>query len=183
MNLHTYGLLYLHERLGVDRFRFQGVYGKQLDATIRNMGWRVDGRMSDLEKWTAVAFAAYGFTPPIVKQELTVGRFRLDFAIPGIQLAVEVDGPHHNFPDLIDRDIRKSAFLQGEGWSVRRIDCKSGHVEPSSIGAQVGTICAEVFSLLEGDYQDLTKTIDAQQLRFDATAALQQNFLNRTAAP
>lgn len=48
------------------------------------------------------------------------GHFRLDFAYVEIKLAIEIDGPHHRFPDVHAADARRDRRLKGLGWEVMR---------------------------------------------------------------
>jgi very-short-patch-repair endonuclease len=180
MNLHTYGLLYMADHLGMDRVRFQSKYGEQLNDAVSKMGWSLNGKTSDLEKWTAIALTAYGLFPPVVQQELTVGRFRVDFAVPEISLAIEVDGVHHLIPAMMERDARKTNFLIERGWWVRRIDCTDGHVEPWVIGEQVGRVVTESlhrFAALQGNPLHVSEIeqVHPAQLRLDSMAALHES--------
>jgi BirA family biotin operon repressor/biotin-[acetyl-CoA-carboxylase] ligase len=55
------------------------------------------------------------------KRQHPVGPFFLDFACPKLKLAIEVDGDSH-FEDehAIGYDLRRTALLQSEGWTVYR---------------------------------------------------------------
>ena len=47
--------------------------------------------------------------------------YRLDFAIPVLSIAVEVDGAdYHSTPAQKAKDARRDAFLRREGWTVIR---------------------------------------------------------------
>ncbi len=47
--------------------------------------------------------------------------FVLDFAIPSRNIAIEVDGPHHDNPRSRSRDAFRTLILKREGWKVYRI--------------------------------------------------------------
>lgn len=51
-----------------------------------------------------------------------VGRYRIDFAFPGVKVAIEVDGPHHHRPDVAHRDALRDAELRAKGWVVLRVN-------------------------------------------------------------
>jgi very-short-patch-repair endonuclease len=50
-----------------------------------------------------------------------VDPYILDFACVALKLAVEVDGATHGSVEERERDERRSAFLEGRGWSVVRV--------------------------------------------------------------
>lgn len=51
-----------------------------------------------------------------------IGRWVVDFFIPGKNLCLECDGDYwHSLPSAQDRDARKDAFLQQKGYTVLRI--------------------------------------------------------------
>lgn len=53
-------------------------------------------------------------------QELALGRYSIDFALPQNRIAVEVDGAYWHRNQ--ERDRRKEAFLTLLGWKIIRID-------------------------------------------------------------
>jgi hypothetical protein len=50
------------------------------------------------------------------------GHYRIDFAYPVVKLAIEIDGPHHRLPEVIERDARRDRRLRQLGWTVERFD-------------------------------------------------------------
>lgn len=48
-------------------------------------------------------------------------RWRLDFAWPGIKVAVEVDGEVHRIAERFHSDIEKHAWLTLNGWTLLRV--------------------------------------------------------------
>jgi very-short-patch-repair endonuclease len=61
------------------------------------------------------------------KQQYRVGRYRLDFAIPLVKVALEVDGPRHRYdPHMAMRDAQRDSWLRSQGWIVIRIDDEGG---------------------------------------------------------
>lgn len=54
-------------------------------------------------------------------QQHRVGRYRLDFAWPEHEIALEVDGPHHWRPDVAVKDVARDDWLRREGWVVFRV--------------------------------------------------------------
>lgn len=47
-------------------------------------------------------------------------QFRIDFAYVSARLAIEVDGPHHELPDVEDHDRWRQSILESLGWEVLR---------------------------------------------------------------
>lgn len=55
-----------------------------------------------------------------IKRQYGIGPYILDFYIPKISLAIEVDGGIHLKPEVKEKDINKDAFLNENGISVIR---------------------------------------------------------------
>lgn len=49
-----------------------------------------------------------------------VPRFRIDLAYVSALIAIEIDGPHHELPDVEDYDRWRQAILEDLGWEVLR---------------------------------------------------------------
>jgi very-short-patch-repair endonuclease len=97
---------------------------RQLDRQfVEEQGWRSG---TDLEDAATRWFHRVGLSPREVEQQYRVGRFRLDFAIPSLQIAVEVDGWHHRSPEGAARDAERDSWLRSEGWLVLRVDDRHG---------------------------------------------------------
>ena len=56
-----------------------------------------------------------------IRKQHPAGPFIADFACVKAQLLVEVDGETHWREDERRRDARRSAFLEGEGWTILRV--------------------------------------------------------------
>ena len=55
-------------------------------------------------------------------EEMRVGVWSIDLALPDLMVAVELDGVYwHSLPESVDRDKRKDAHLSGLGWRVVRV--------------------------------------------------------------
>jgi very-short-patch-repair endonuclease len=80
---------------------------------------------SDLESRGAILLQRLGWEE--VRRQFEVrradgGSFRLDFALPDIKLAIELDGSHHRDPNQRVRDRRRDAELERNGWTVVRLE-------------------------------------------------------------
>jgi very-short-patch-repair endonuclease len=59
-----------------------------------------------------------------------IGRYIVDFVLPTGMLIVELDGTHHSHPTKVAYDQRRTAFLEGLGFTVQRIpNHKAGTAE------------------------------------------------------
>jgi len=56
------------------------------------------------------------------EQQHRAGAYRLDLAFPELRVAVEIDGPHHQRPDVAVRDAFRDQWLRDEGWLVFRVN-------------------------------------------------------------
>ena len=151
VNLGTYSILDLHNRLDVKIDRFESLYADVIDNALRKCGWTVVDQhgkrnTTDLEKRTAIALTAYGLVPPVVVQEHAIGKFHADFAIPKVKVVIEVDGIHHLIPAVAAKDVRKDQYLAKNGWDVYRIDCMQGAAGKETIGFQVAAIAESLIA-------------------------------------
>ncbi|MFN3548779.1 MAG: endonuclease domain-containing protein [Mesorhizobium sp.] len=55
------------------------------------------------------------------RRQHPVGPYVLDFYHAEGRLAVEIDGAHHDLPGQMQHDIRRDAWLEGQGIRVLRI--------------------------------------------------------------
>ncbi len=74
-----------------------------------------------------------------------IGDYIADFYAPKANLVVEVDGSQHLEPAQIDRDRRRTAFLESQGLRVLRFDNRQ--------------ILQELDSVMESIYRALAKEI------------------------
>lgn len=88
-------------------------------AAVIEAGW-TEG--THLENRVALRLHRFGFRPHDVRQQYRLGRYRLDFAWPDLQIALEADGWHHLAPEGAARDARRDAALRRLGWLVFRVD-------------------------------------------------------------
>ena len=54
------------------------------------------------------------------RRQHPIGPYIADFACPEAQLVIELDGSGHAAPAAMERDARRRAFLEAEGWRVIR---------------------------------------------------------------
>jgi very-short-patch-repair endonuclease len=57
-----------------------------------------------------------------VKVQYRIHPYTLDFFIPEIKLAVEIDGAWHLLPETMEKDVRRNRVLEGMGIAVLHID-------------------------------------------------------------
>jgi very-short-patch-repair endonuclease len=62
-----------------------------------------------------------------LEREYPVGRYLIDVAVPSLLLAFEADGWTHRLPGRVERDKKKDAFLESQGWTVIRFT--NGQIE------------------------------------------------------
>lgn len=74
-----------------------------------------------------------------------IGDYIADFYAPKANLVVEVDGSQHLEPAQIDRDRRRTAFLESQGLRVLRFDNRQ--------------ILQELDSVMEAIYRAMAKEI------------------------
>jgi very-short-patch-repair endonuclease len=55
------------------------------------------------------------------RREHPIGPYVADFACVAAKLVVEVDGYTHWTPEQVERDARRSKYLQEHGWRVLRV--------------------------------------------------------------
>jgi very-short-patch-repair endonuclease len=55
------------------------------------------------------------------RRQHPVGPYVLDFYCPSARLALEVDGAVHDLPNQAGRDLRRDAWLAGQGIRVLRV--------------------------------------------------------------
>jgi very-short-patch-repair endonuclease len=55
------------------------------------------------------------------RRQHPIGPYIADFACPSAKLVVEVDGATHSTPEELAYDLRRTKYLEAEGWSVIRV--------------------------------------------------------------
>jgi very-short-patch-repair endonuclease len=61
------------------------------------------------------------FTGYKFRRQVPIGRYIVDFYCVELELAIELDGPHHNAVDMSDYDSARTIFLRSRGIEVVRI--------------------------------------------------------------
>lgn len=102
---------------------------------------------SDLESRGAILMQRLGWTE--VRRQFEVPRpegrpYRLDFALPAIKLAIELDGSHHREHAQMLKDRRRHLELERLGWTVLHLDWED-----------VTTAASDTMRLLAGVAADL----------------------------
>lgn len=85
---------------------------------IERAGFQVG---SSAENRFAVCLIHKGWTPDEVRQQHRLGPYRLDFALLGMRLDIEIDGPHHESRAGRQRDAVRDQFVAAEMWRTIRI--------------------------------------------------------------
>jgi very-short-patch-repair endonuclease len=85
------------------------------------------------------------------RRQHPIGPYFVDFFCPGARLAVEIDGPDHDFEPRIAYDERRQAWLEASGLRVLRIPV---HEISRSLDDVMEWIYAE---LLEQEARGLTR--------------------------
>lgn len=121
---------YASERMRLRNPMAKEEHRKTMSATLRAMAWKpkVRGGNGRTTKPQELLAAALGWPMEVVVTTgaRALGRsdipncYKLDVAHEGLKIAVEVDGFSHATPTGRDQDARKTAFLQGLGWTVLR---------------------------------------------------------------
>jgi len=54
------------------------------------------------------------------RRQAPIGRFIVDFVQYDLKMIIEVDGPHHDLPEVQVRDAARTAWLESQGFRVLR---------------------------------------------------------------
>jgi len=63
--------------------------------------------------------------------------YRIDFALPTVRLAVEIDGESHRSQERRERDRRKDEYLGQRGWTVLRFTNREVLRDPRAVADRV----------------------------------------------
>jgi very-short-patch-repair endonuclease len=64
------------------------------------------------------------------RRQQPIGPYVVDFYCAQLNLAIEVDGDHHNQPGMIESDFKRTAYLHARGIEVVRIPNRTVAVDP-----------------------------------------------------
>lgn len=110
------------------------------------------GCQSELEIWGVREVLSGPGLPRFVQQHavvLSVGKVRLDAAVPELKVAVELDGAaFHGSPEARERDLRRDAALAALGWVVLRFSYRRLKREPEACRREIAQVCAARAALL-----------------------------------
>jgi very-short-patch-repair endonuclease len=73
---------------------------------------------AELKLWNEVR--AHRLMGLSIRRQFEIGQYIVDFACPLLKLVVELDGSQHGDDDAAERDARRTAFLEANGWTVIR---------------------------------------------------------------
>jgi very-short-patch-repair endonuclease len=54
------------------------------------------------------------------RRQVPMGPYFADFAHFGSKLVIELDGGQHGMPDIVERDAKRTAYLEAQGFRVLR---------------------------------------------------------------
>ena len=81
-----------------------------------------------------------------VKRQVPFGPYILDFAIPALSVAIEVDGETHATGDGPARDARRDEWMRVQGWRVLRF------TNPEVLGNLEGVLLTILSALHRGPH-------------------------------
>lgn len=75
------------------------------------------------------------------RRQHPIGPYFADFACTSAKLVIEIDGEHHAFQ--LERDARRTAFMERQGWRVVRFWANEVLESPEGIWRAIGAALAE----------------------------------------
>ena len=94
-------------------------HGKASDSA-ETSAKRLRHAMSEEERLLWVELKAFRRSGYAFRRQAAVGPFVADFLCRKARLIVEVDGLYHDRPEQMERDARRTAWLEAEGYRVMR---------------------------------------------------------------
>jgi len=178
INLVPYAFLRHHEILRMSETYYDRHHGKERRALVQSWGF-IGG--TNIENKAALALTAYVGGYLEIAEQVRVGPYRADFAIPGIRALIEVDGFVHGSSEQKRRDRKKDDLYQDRGWHCYRIDC----VKDES-AARIGQKVSEIIDRAIQGFDDLSqlrshmkRTVDDEKLMLDAQRACSFRFFDQ----
>ena len=111
-----------------------------------------DGCQSELEIWGVREVLRGAGMPRFVQQHpvaLPFATVHLDAAIPGLKIAIELDGAaFHGSADARERDTRRDVALAALGWVVLRFSYRRLTTDPEGCRREILAVCAARRALL-----------------------------------
>ncbi len=120
----------------------QMMIGSMLESTPEQLTCAFDPVQTESPIERKFLIAATGVIKGIEIQ-YTIGFYRVDFAIPRVKIAIELDG--HDFHSTVEQrtnDARRARTIEAAGWRVLRFT-------GSEINADVGACVEEVLAIVE----------------------------------
>ena len=97
---------------------------------------------NDFEDRMRALITRAGLPQPVA--QYPVGRYRLDFAWPELEVAVETDGwATHGRRQAFEEDRARDAFLLAAGWRVLRVTYRRLKHHPTLVAAQLAAVLAQ----------------------------------------
>ena len=123
-------------------------------AFVELLGLVEQGCQSELEIWGVQNVLQGPGMPRFVQQhpvQLPWGTAHLDAAIPGLKVAVELDGAaFHGSAAARERDTRRDAALAARGWVVLRFSYRRLMTDPEGCRREILEVCRARRTLLTG---------------------------------
>ncbi|MGQ2992207.1 endonuclease domain-containing protein [Brevundimonas sp.] len=97
--------------------------GESLSARPRHLGGAVERARRLRREQTypeKVLWADLRKLKANIRRQSPIGRFIVDFVDHDRRLVIEVDGPHHETSEAVAYDAARTAWLEGQGYRVRR---------------------------------------------------------------
>lgn len=133
----------------VTRFLSHGRPGRPGSARARQVLAALDRDLSlvesDLESLLLALIAAAGLAPPVAQHRIRIGdaEYRIDFAYPTHQIAIEGDGfEFHSERERFESDRVRQNHLVLAGWLVLRFTWRQIVRRPEEVAAQIETALA-----------------------------------------
>jgi very-short-patch-repair endonuclease len=97
----------------------------------------------ELALWTRLRARTPGH--PNFRRQHPIGPYVLDFYCAKARLCVEVDGQGHDLGDQPVRDLRRDAFLEGEGVRVMRYRALEVMQDPDGVAQSIHEAAAAIY--------------------------------------
>ena len=101
---------------------------------------RRDGSRAERKVWELLRDRRIGGAK--FRRQHPIGPYVADFACISKRLVIEIDGDHHAF--LVDRDARRTAAMELEGWRVVRFWANEVVANPEGIWAEIEQVLSTV---------------------------------------